>query len=180
MSGPSHSPQRGSSLLEAVIAAGVLATMLAGVLPLVTVSARSASATRLDLLAAHLARQRLAQLQALSYVRSGAGVVGDGDTALDQPDAFTAGGPGLAASGPTPLERSAAPWVDWLDESGVWQASGEAAPPGAMFRRRWAILAAGGEGCLRLWVEVLPLRVTPSRGVVRNASLQCPWGGAAP
>lgn len=180
MTCPWQYPQLGSSLLEAVIAAGLLATVLTGVLPLVTASWIATEATRLERTAAHLARQRLAHLQTLAYVHTAAGVIADAQSALDQAEPFAPGGPGLTASGLTPLERSTSPWVDWLDGHGGWQAAGVLPPPGTRFRRRWGILTTGGQRCLQLWVEVTPLGRAPGQGVVHDASLQCPWGVGAP
>jgi hypothetical protein len=171
---------RGSALLEAVIASALLVTVLTGVLPLVTTAVAGAAAARTDLLAAHLARQRLAQLQALTYAMLPSGVIADDSSRLDQSDVFTPGGPGLQASGLTPLQAPTTPWADWLDAHGAWVAAGPTPPPGAHFERRWGIVATGGDGCLRLWVEAAPLGPSRSERVVRAASLQCPWGMEAP
>jgi Tfp pilus assembly protein PilV len=175
----SRSESRGTSLLEAVIAAGLLATILTSVLPLVTVAVAGTAVARTDLMASHLARQRLAQLQALTHLRTAAGVIADDQSRLDQADLFTAGGQGLIASGPTPLTTSTSSWVDWLDERGAWQSAGTQPPPGARYRRRWGILAAGADGCLRVWVEVTPLGSSVGGHTAHEGSLQCPWGVAA-
>ena len=66
---------RGSSLLEAVIASGLLATVLTGVVPLVTTAVAGTAAARSDFTAAHLSRQRLAELQTLTHVRVPTGVI---------------------------------------------------------------------------------------------------------
>ena len=178
---PAFSPSasRGASLLEAVIAAGLLATVLTSILPLVTAAVAGTAATRTDLMASHLARQRLAQLQALTHLRTAAGVIADDQSRLDQADPYTAGGPGLSASGPIPLTTSTPSWVDWLDERGTWQSAGAQPPPGARYRRRWGILAAGAEGCFRVWVEVTPLGSSAGDHTAHDGSLQCPWGVAA-
>ena len=67
--------RRGSSLLEAVVAAGVLATVFTGLVPLTITAWSVAASSRRDLLAAHLARQRLHHLQALTRVAAPGGVV---------------------------------------------------------------------------------------------------------
>lgn len=176
----SHCSQLGTSLLEAVVAAGILATVLTGVLPLVTTAVVGTGSARAEFLAAHLARQRLEQLQTLSYVRTSAGLLADEHSALDQAEAFSPGGSGLIASGLAPLEASTSRWIDWVDEHGAWQADDVSPPPGAKFRRRWGILAAGGDGCLRIWVEVLPLAATAGHRIVHDGSVQCPWGVVTP
>jgi len=171
---------RGSSLLEAVIAAGLLATVLTGVLPLATTAMVGTSVSRADLAAAQLARERLAQLQSLTHTTSIAGVVADDATRLDDATLFRVGGSGLLPTGLAPLQGPTTPWVDWLDAHGAWLASGPQIPPAARFGRRWGILPAGLDGCLRLWVEVTPLRPSSGDHVARAAGLQCPWGVEAP
>jgi type II secretory pathway pseudopilin PulG len=180
MLSPSSPAQRGSSLLEAVVAAGLLATVLSAVLPLVTTATIRVAEARTDQLAAHLARQRLSQLQALTRARTPTGLLTDLQSRLDGAEPFTNGGPGLDPTGPGPLADSMEPWADWLDEHGRWNAAGVQPAPGARFRRRWGILAPGEDGCLRLWVEVVPLG--PSRGdrVVHAGGVQCPWGEGQP
>jgi hypothetical protein len=174
------SAQHGASVLEAVIAAGLLTIVLTALLPLVVSSAMARAAGRADTLAAQLARQRLAQLQALTHVAAPTGIVIDSDSRLDQGDPFTSGGDGLTPTGLAPLQNTTETWADWLDDHGAWLAAGTARPPGARFARRWGVLAAGPDGCLRLWVEVSPL--DPPRGdrVAHAGAVQCPWGVAEP
>jgi Tfp pilus assembly protein PilV len=169
----------GTSLLEAVIAAGVLATVLTGVLPLVTTATVMAVASRTDLLAAHLARQRLSHLEALTYTRTADGIAIDVDSRLP-PTGYTSGGTGLVATGAATLVSSSPGWSDWLDERGAWLVDGATVPAGARYRRRWAVAAGAADGCLHLWVEVLPVpAMTVLTRPARVAALQCPWGMAA-
>lgn len=171
---------RGSSLLEAVIASALLATVLTGVVPLVTTAVAGTAAVRADFTAAHLARQRLAELQTLTHATVPTGIVADDVSRLDQAEAFTAGGPGLQPSGLAPLQVPTTPWVDWLDGRGAWLASGAQPNPAAHFGRRWGIVSTGGDGCLRLWVETSPRGPFVGDHVFHAASLQCPWGVEAP
>ena len=171
---------RGSSLLEAVIASGLLATVLTGVVPLVTTAVAGTAAARSDFTAAHLSRQRLAELQTLTHVNAPTGVIVDDISRLDQADVFTPGGPGLQPSGLTPLQVPTTPWVDWLDGRGGWLASWPQPHPRAHFGRRWGIVSTGGEGCLRLWVETSPTGPVVGDHVFHAASLQCPWGVEVP
>lgn len=175
-----HRASCGSSLLEAVIAAGLLATVLTAVLPLATTVVSGSAGSRADLMASHLARQRLSQLQALTLARSVSGEVADLQSRLDTPEAFGLGGAGLTPTGLAPLQSSTSSWVDWLDEHGTWQGAGVQQPPAARYRRRWGVLAAGGEGCLRVWAEVAPLGRLVGDRTVHAGGIQCPWGVAAP
>lgn len=171
---------RGSALLEAVVSAGLLATILAGVLPLVAVSVAMRSAIRTDLLAAHLARQKLAHLHALTLSQAPAGLIVDLQSRLDTVEPFANAGPGLQPTGTAPLEGTTDTWADWLDVQGVWQGSGVAPPPAARFLRRWGILAFGPDGCLRLWVEVAPLAPSTRHRIAHAGSVRCPWGPGEP
>jgi hypothetical protein len=180
MSPRSTSAQRGASLLEAVMASGLLATVLATILPLVASSAVALAATRADLLAAHLARQRLSHLQTLTHFTAPSGIVFDRESRLDDAEPFTSGGAGLTPTGASPLQTTTATWADWLDEHGGWQSSGTAQPAGARFLRRWGVLAAGTEGCVRLWVEVSPLAPAPGDRTAHAGGVQCAWGVGEP
>ena len=178
----SRSPHeaRGSALIEAVIAAALLATVLTGLLPLVTTIVATRAAARADLVAAHLARQRLAQLQTLTYATPSSGVMVDDSSRLDQAEVFMPGGAGLQVTGLAPLQGPTSPWVDWLDEHGAWLSSGPQPAPRARYQRRWGIVSLGGDGCLRLWVEASPLGPSIGDHAFRVASLQCPWGTETP
>ncbi len=168
--------RRGSSLLEAVVAAGVLATVFTGLVPLTITAWSVAASSRRDLLAAHLARQRLHHLQALTRVAAPGGVVSDSDTLL-QGAPFEAGGPGLTPTGLAPLSTPVAGSSDWLDARGAVLPWSTAAPPGAVFRRQWAVLD-DGSACLRLWV-VVSGAADVGRPLAAAAAVQCAWGTAS-
>lgn len=175
------SDRLGASLIEAVIAAGLLATVLGGVLPLVASAAVVVMTMRADQMAAHLARQRLAQLQALTHLRLPTAIVFDQTTRVDDGEIFALGGSGLGPSGAGPLEATTATWADWLDQRGVWIAAGVAQPDEARFRRRWGVLVAGANGCVRLWTEVTPLSGPMAAVRTTHAgTLRCPWGAGEP
>ena len=170
-----HSRAAGSGLLEAVVAAGILAVVLTGAMPLVLAASQSASRQRTDLMASTLARERLAQLQMLQYLRAGATLILDGTT-LPRGEGFAGGGRGLTPTGPGALAAPLPASSEWLDEGGAWLGDGAgAAPLGAVYQRRWGVLARHDDACLQLWVEV---RAT-ARMAVPAASIgavQCPWG----
>ena len=149
---------RGSSLLEAVIAAALLATVLTGVLPLVTTAVAGTTAARADLMAAHLARQRLAQLQSLTHATLPSGVIADDSSRLDRGrrvHAWRTWPPAQRARRRC-RRRPRRGWTGWMSTARGWRPARKP-PPGARFSRRWGIVATGGDGCLRLWVEAAPL-----------------------
>jgi hypothetical protein len=167
---------RGSSLLEAVVAAGVLATVLTGLLPLTTTASQIAATARRDLLAAHLARQRLHHLQALTHISTPGGIVCDTTTLLGGAD-ITAGGQGLTPTGLAPLDGPVEGSSDWLDARGMVLPWSAVAPPGAVFRRQWALLD-DGSACRRLWVVVRGA-TDARRHRAAAAAVQCAWGAGA-
>ncbi len=172
---------RGSSLLEAVIAAALLATVLTGVVPLVTTAVAGTTAARADFMAAHLARQRLAQLQTLTHAHVPTGVIADDSSRLDQAEVFTPGGPGLQPTGLTPLQVPTTPWVDWLDES--WRVAGVRA---ATATRQPTSAAAGASsrpaemGACGSGSRHRQRGRSMGDHVFHAASLQCPWGVEVP
>jgi hypothetical protein len=167
---------QGSSLLEAVVAAGVLATVLTGLLPLTTTAWTVAASARRDLVAAHLARQRLHQLQILTHVTVPGAMLRDIVTRLGGAE-IEAGGQGLTPTGLAPLAAPVAGSSDWLDARGGVLAWTAAAPPGAVFLRQWAVLDDGST-CLRLWVVVSGASDSgPPRASA--AAVQCAWGAGA-
>ena len=170
----------GTALLEAVLAAGLLATILAGILPLVALSIATLSAIRTDLLAAHLARQKLSHLDALALAQTPAGLVVDLQSRLDTVEPFASAGSGLQPTGLATLQTTTDAWADWLDSHGSWQGAGVLPPPTARFRRRWGILPFGPDGCLRLWVEVAPLDPAQRDRLAHAGSVRCPWGMGEP
>ena len=167
-------------MLEAVIAAGLLATILAGVLPLAAVSIAMLAVVRADLIAAHLARQKLAHLDTLTLAQSSSGLVVDLQSRLDTVEPFASAGTGLQPTGLGPLQMPMDTWVDWLDARGAWQGAGTSPPPAASFQRRWGVLPFGADGCLRTWVEVSPLAAPPGERIAYAGSVRCPWGMGEP
>lgn len=175
MASPVDTSRKGSGLLEAVVAAGILTTALAGILPLVLVAVNGAAQARTDLMAATLAQERLAQLQTLQYLHTGAIVIGDGVT-LPRGEGFVDGGRGLTATGLAALEAPQPASSEWLDDRGAWLADGSlAAPARAVYQRRWGVLAGPGTACLQLWVDVRT-RVRLATSAASAGAVHCPWG----
>lgn len=168
----------GSALLESVVAAGLLIGVLTGLLPLTTAAAQLTTTARLDLLAAHLARQRLGELQALTHVTTAGGVVTDLSTGLGN-GGFASGGIGLTATGNAPLASSLPGSSDWLDGRGRLLAWSASPPPDARYARRWAVLD-DGSACVRMRVSVTVIGRPLRPHIVDVAALQCPWGVGQP
>ncbi|MEQ1730314.1 MAG: hypothetical protein ABL982_18260 [Vicinamibacterales bacterium] len=127
------SSERGTTLIETVIAASILLVLMLGLLGL------SAMATvitenegHLSARTAEYAQDKMEQLLALKY----------GDTQSDTTvfPAATTGGTGLTVGGSSNPVSPAARYVDYLDASGtLLTATGTTAPAGWFYKRVWAI-----------------------------------------
>lgn len=103
--------QRGFSLIETMIALGILAIVAAGVLPLGIIAAKSTeNYGHLNARTTEYAQDKIEQLMALAY----------GDTSTDTRTfpAAAAGGSGLAVGGSVNTAAPAALYVDYLDDKG--------------------------------------------------------------
>jgi len=103
--------QRGFSLIETMIALGILAIVAAGVLPLGMIAAKSTeNYGHLNARTTEYAQDKIEQLMALSY----------GDAATDTRvfPASVAGGSGLTVGGSINTAAPAALYVDYLDDRG--------------------------------------------------------------
>jgi type II secretory pathway pseudopilin PulG len=114
---------RGFTLIETLVATGILITALAGVAQLFVLGTqltKDASASGLALVAA---QDKLESLRGLTFAYSG----------LGQPITDPALQPSLESS----LAESLPPYVDWVDASGESRSDAE----GAVLVRRWRITA---------------------------------------
>jgi prepilin-type N-terminal cleavage/methylation domain-containing protein len=159
--------RRGFTLIEVVVALGVLAGAIVAIAHVTLVAGRAADGSRDTTLATLLAVEKIEQLRSLSH-----GLAPDG-TAVDDfqsdvsesPPAPT-GGPGLAASPPGTLTTDTAGYVDYLDAEGRWVAGGNAPPGRAVFARRWSIEAAPASAPSTLMLRVSVARRPPAWSLV--------------
>lgn len=165
----------GSGLLEAIVSAGLLITVVAGLLPLVLVASWGTARLRVAAQASALALDRLAHLQALHHFQAGPALIIDTGT-LPKDGGFVGGGRGLTATGAGALQVASPGASEWLDARGAWLADGSQPAPGtAQYERRWGVIAPVGEPCLQLWVEVRT-RAAPATVAAAAGGVQCPWG----
>jgi prepilin-type N-terminal cleavage/methylation domain-containing protein len=162
---------RGFTLLEVVIALGILCVAALGVAPLVTVSVEGMAASRWQTLSAVLASARLEQLRALTFEFDAEDrPITDGSTDLSR-QAPGAGGSGLSPAGTDSLHTSTAGFFDYLDAHGRWVGNGSSPPDDAAFVRRWAIDRFGGSpDVLVVQVMVRPVSQGLGGGVQRGRS----------
>ena len=121
----------GFSLVETIVATGILAVVLVGLAHLMAVSVENNLAARRRTASVLLAEQKLEQLRGLTW-------------AFDR-----AGSPvtdiGLASSPAQSLEQNTAGFVDFLDANGRQLSTGTTVPADAAYVRRWAIDPAGAQ-----------------------------------
>jgi len=165
--------ERGFSLIEAMVAAGLLAASLVALVQLFAIAVRSNAESRSVTYATVLAQQKLEQLQALTWGYDPQGLpVSDTttDTAVNLEGA--AGGTGLSRSPSTSLRENTPGFVDYIDQFGRILGGGAKAPPSTVYIRRWAIqpLSADPENARTLEVLV-------TRTIASTAAQQ---GGATP
>jgi hypothetical protein len=126
-------PESGTSLIETLIALTVLVIAVAGLLSMVTVTAKvTEDHGHLAARATEYAQDKMEQLLALKYEDS------TSNTAVFP--ATAAGGTGLAIGGSSNPAAPAAGYVDWLSASGDLLAVGGVAPPAGWFYQRvWQV-----------------------------------------
>jgi hypothetical protein len=149
--GPASSADRGVSLVEAIIATAMMATIIALAAGWLITSAQAGHAVATESVAVALASQKLEQLRALRFAVDEAGVRRDdhqSDTAVTPP--APTGGLGLTLSPPGSLTADVPGYVDYVTRDGRVQP----VRSGALFVRRWAIS---------------PLPVAPDEGLVIQA-----------
>lgn len=165
--------ERGFTLIEVLVALGLLTVAALSGLQLLAMATGSMAAARTQSLAASLAASRMEQLRGLRFELDAAGLrVTDTSTDLTV-DPPGAGGAGLSPSGPAALDADLAGYVDFLDGRGRWVGNGPGPPPGAALVRRWSVDPMDISGDL-IAVQVL---VRPLQGGAVPAGMRA--GGEA-
>jgi type II secretory pathway pseudopilin PulG len=133
------SNERGFSFVEVMCAAGLVASLAAGVAQVLDAAVRATHASRTRTLSTILAAQKMEQLRSLEWSSTPDGVpMSDRSTDLAA-DPPADGGRGLQPSPPGTLDANVSSYVDYLDRLGGWAGSGSSPPASAVYIRRWAI-----------------------------------------
>jgi prepilin-type N-terminal cleavage/methylation domain-containing protein len=148
---------RGFTLVEVLVAMGLLLAATAGGVHLLAFATRAMHIARMHAVTVLAASARLDELRSLRFEFDE-----DGQRLTDMSTNLAVnpardGGSGLAPGGATTLDVSVSGFVDYLDASGAWIGDGPAPPPAAVFVRRWAIEAPDGPDLLLLHVVVRPI-----------------------
>lgn len=152
---PSPTSARGFTLLETLVATGILITALAGVAQLFALGThltKHAGASGFALVAA---QDKLESLRGLTFSY---GAIGESHTA-----------PALQPSPPSSLSEDLPPYVDWLDSDGDPQSTSE----GAALVRRWRVFALPGGAPDAIAIEVCVFQATPPPVEDHSQALTC-------
>lgn len=137
--------QRGSTLVEVLIALVLIVVTFTGLAQLLAITMARVQDSRRQAMAAWLAASKLEQLQALTwrvrFLDDLPVLLQDESTDLRFEPART-GGPGT---------RPSAGEMDYLDSWGRWVSAGETRPDGVAYQRRWSVVRRG-EGASELLV----------------------------
>lgn len=151
----------GFSLIEVLVASGLLATACITLAQLFAISTRTNLGARNTTYAAVLAEQKLEELRALTWGFDSQGLpVTDSTTDTTANPETPAGGTGLTPSPDTALQENTPGYVDYVDRFGNKLGGGANPPVGAIFTRRWSIEPLPTNPNNTLIIQVL---VTPQR-----------------
>jgi type II secretory pathway pseudopilin PulG len=151
------SSHRGFTLLETVVATGVLVTALAGIAQLFALSVRSTRDAGRQAVALGVAQDKLERLRSLPY---GFGPLGEPIT-----------DPGLAHTAAETLEQDTTGAVDFVDDQGA-AVDVNATTHGAAFTRRWRVTPIDNFVPEAIAVEVCVFQ-WPAAGLTPIAALSC-------
>jgi len=134
------SAEGGFSLIEVIVASGILATALVALGQLFAIATTSNVSSKSTTFATVLAEQKLEELRALSWGFDTSGLpVTDTTTDTASPTDETTGGTGLTPSPDSALQENTDGYVDYIDQFGNKLGGGTTPPAGTIFTRRWTI-----------------------------------------
>jgi prepilin-type N-terminal cleavage/methylation domain-containing protein len=138
----SSSRQRGFSLVEVVFSMALLTIVSLGVAQLFAASTNANRVAKNRTSTVAMAEQKIEQIRSLSW---GFDLEGQGLPVTDTTTNLgfyphTSDGSGLNPSPTDALIRNRTGYVDFLDANGAWVGTGDMAPAGAVYLRRWAIV----------------------------------------
>jgi prepilin-type N-terminal cleavage/methylation domain-containing protein len=157
----STSSNAGFTLIEVIIAMGLLTVVSLGVAQLFAASTRANLAARTRTSTTSMAEQKMEQLRSLTW---GFDLTGQGLPVSDTTSnlavyPMTQNGSGLNPSPADALEQNTTGFFDYLDAAGTWVGTGATPPGTAMYLRRWSItpLPTNPNNTLVIQVLVTPL-----------------------
>ena len=158
--GNSRRRQDGFSLLEVVIATGIMASALVTLGQLFGLSVSTNRAAQALTYTTVLAQQKMEQLRGLEWGLDSLGLpVTDGETDTTAAVETPTGGTGLSPSPPDTLTRNVPGWVDYVDRFGNMLGGGANPPAKTVYVRRWSLepLAHNVDDAIVIQVLVTPV-----------------------
>jgi prepilin-type N-terminal cleavage/methylation domain-containing protein len=162
-----NSNSRGFSLVEVLVAMGLLTAVSMGVAQLFALSTRANLIAKGATSTTSMAEQKLEQLRGLTW---GFDLEGQGLPLSDTTTNLTVFPPTHDGSGlnPSPvdsLEQNTAGFVDFIDGNGAWVGTGSTPPGSAVYIRRWSIqpLPTNPNNTLVIQVLVTPVASEAAR-----------------
>ena len=169
---------RGFSLIEVVVAMGLLTMVSLGVAQHFAASTRVNIIARSQTSTTMLAEQKMEQIRSLTW---GFDTNGEGLPVSDTTSDLTAypstqNGSGLNPSPADSLERNSTGFVDFVDAGGAWVGTGDTPPGAAVYIRRWSIqpLPTNPNNTLVIQVLVTPITNEMSRLATSNPRVRMP------
>ncbi len=136
----SSKSESGFSLVETIVAAGLLAGAVAVLGQMFAISMADTASARTGTFAAVLAAQKMEQLRGLTWGFDITGLpLTDTSSDVALPIQSATGGPGLSPSPPHSLTSNVAGYVDYVDQFGRVIGGGPAIPAQAIYVRRWSV-----------------------------------------
>ena len=176
-----NSNSRGFSLVEVLVAMGLLTAVSLGVAQLFALSTRANVIAKGATSTTAMAEQKLEQLRGLTW---GFDLAGQGLPVSDTTTNLTVTPPTHDGSGlnPSPsdsLEQNTAGFVDFLDGGGNWVGTGSTPPASAVYLRRWSIQPLPTNPNNTLVIQVLVTPVTSEQARVESQFTRTRMAGDA-
>ena len=166
-----NNDESGFSLVEVMVATGLLVTALVTLAQLFVISTRSNIGSHNTTYASVLAQQKLEELRALDWGYDTQGLpLSDTTTNTTVSPETPNGGTGLSPSPSTTLQQNTAGWVDYVDSFGNKLGTGATPPDKTIYTRRWSITPLPTNPNNTLVIQVLVTR-NNNRGVADQGAV---------
>jgi len=155
----SFNKESGFSLVEVMVATGLLATAIVTLAQLFALSTQRNVASRSTTYASVLAEQKIEELRALAWGFDTQGLaLSDTTTNTTVSPQTPTGGKGLSPSSSASLQENTPGFVDYVDAYGNKLGTGENPPDNAIYIRRWSITPLPTNPNNTLVIQVLVTR----------------------
>ena len=155
----SFNRESGFSLIEVMVATGLLATAIVTLAQLFALSTQTNVASRSTTYASVLAEQKIEELRALAWGFDTQGLaLSDTTTNTTVSPQTPTGGKGLSPSSSASLQENTPGFVDYVDAYGNKLGTGENPPDNTIYIRRWSITPLPTNPNNTLVIQVLVTR----------------------